>query len=163
MDKLKAHIKREEFIEKTEVKYAGFWLRFLAYIIDYVIVYFIHILFWTLVLFGLIFTSSSIHLVVFFKSGFFSLLVFLSYMVLDWYYRSYFESSYKQATFGKMVLGIKVTNLSEGRIGFGRASARYFLSYISALMFCVGFIMAAFTEKKQAFHDIASECLVIKK
>ncbi|MCA9497499.1 MAG: RDD family protein [Nanoarchaeota archaeon] len=163
MEKLKAHIKRTDFIEKNEVQYAGFWFRFLAYIIDYVIVYFIYFLFWTLVLFGLMFTTSLIKLLVFFKSGFFSLMAFFSVLVLDWYYRSYFESSYKQATFGKMVLGIKVTNLDGGRISFGRASMRYFLSYISAFIFCVGFIMAAFTEKKQAFHDLVSDCLVIKR
>jgi uncharacterized RDD family membrane protein YckC len=73
------------------------------------------------------------------------------------------ESSSAQATLGKLIIGIKVTNVHGDRISFGRATARYFAKVISALTLFIGYIMAGFTNKKQALHDIIADCLVIKK
>jgi uncharacterized RDD family membrane protein YckC len=61
-----------------------------------------------------------------------------------------------------MVLGISVTDLSGNRISFGRATGRYFSKIISGIIFCIGYIMAAFTAKKQALHDIMASTLVVK-
>jgi uncharacterized RDD family membrane protein YckC len=73
------------------------------------------------------------------------------------------ESSKYQSTLGKAVLGIKVTDLKGNRISFGRASGRFFAKIISSLTLGVGYIMIAFTEKKQGLHDMIAECLVVKK
>ena len=73
------------------------------------------------------------------------------------------ESSQKQATLGKIIVGIKVTDLEGNRISFAKASGRHFGKYISAFILCIGYIMAGFTEKKQALHDILASCLVINK
>jgi uncharacterized RDD family membrane protein YckC len=73
------------------------------------------------------------------------------------------ESSARQATLGKMALGIVVTDLDGNRIGFGRATGRYFAKILSALILLIGFIMAAFTQKKQGLHDIIAGTLVVKK
>jgi hypothetical protein len=71
------------------------------------------------------------------------------------------ESSTKQGTLGKMALGIKVTDLNGNRIDFSKASGRYFGKIISSIILCIGYIMVAFTQKKQGLHDIMAGCLVV--
>lgn len=71
------------------------------------------------------------------------------------------ESSEKQATVGKMVLKIKVVDLNGNRITPGRALGRYFSKILSALILGIGYIMAAFTEKKQGLHDMIAGTLVV--
>jgi uncharacterized RDD family membrane protein YckC len=55
-----------------------------------------------------------------------------------------------------------VTDLNGQRISFGRATGRYFGKMLSSAVFHIGYLMAAFTEKKQALHDILAKCLVVK-
>ncbi len=88
---------------------------------------------------------------------------FIAGTLVSWIYFASFESSSKQATPGKMTLGIKVTNLEGEPIGFGQATGRHFGKYISALIVGIGFLMVAFTERKQGLHDIMAGCLVINK
>ncbi len=76
----------------------------------------------------------------------------------SWLYWALMESSRWRATLGKKILGLEVTDLEGRRISFARATVRYFGKIIF-----VGFIMVAFTEKKQALHDIIAGCLVVKK
>jgi uncharacterized RDD family membrane protein YckC len=73
------------------------------------------------------------------------------------------ESSSKQATVGKMVLGIKVTDLDGNKLDFVKALVRNLCKIISSLIMCIGYIMAGFTEKKQALHDMIASTLVVKK
>jgi len=80
-----------------------------------------------------------------------------------WLYYALFEASHFQATPGKMALGLVVTDETGHRIGFGRATGRYFAKLISALILYIGFMMAGWTEKKQALHDILASTLVLKK
>jgi uncharacterized RDD family membrane protein YckC len=82
--------------------------------------------------------------------------------VVGWLYYALMESSAKQATVGKMALGIVVTDLEGGRIGFGRATGRYFGKILSALILGIGFLMVAFTERKQGLHDILASTLVVR-
>jgi len=84
-----------------------------------------------------------------------------SIFFLPWVYEAVMLSGQKRATVGKMVLGIEVTDLNGGRISFGRATGRHFAKYVSALILFIGFVMAAFTEKKQALHDMMADTLVI--
>ena len=72
------------------------------------------------------------------------------------------EASSKKATLGKMALGLIVTDVNGVRLSFGRASGRYFGKILSGLILNIGFIMAAFTEKKQALHDILAGTLVLE-
>ncbi len=81
---------------------------------------------------------------------------------LSWLYYALMESSAKQATLGKMAMGIMVTDLEGRRIGFGKATGRYFAKILSALILLIGFIMVAFTERKQGLHDILAGTLVVK-
>ena len=84
-------------------------------------------------------------------------------LLVGWIYFASFESSNKQATPGKMALGIKVTDLDGTRIGFGKASGRHFSKFVSALIIFIGFVMVAFTKRRQGLHDIMAGCLVINK
>lgn len=79
---------------------------------------------------------------------------------------SYFaimESSEKQATLGKMAMGLKVTDLDGNKIGFGRALGRWMGKLISGIILYIGFFMAGWTEKKQALHDMMAGCVVVIK
>jgi uncharacterized RDD family membrane protein YckC len=87
----------------------------------------------------------------------------ISIFVLPWLYEALMLSSEKQATLGKMALGIAVTDLNGGRLTFGRATGRHFAKWISALILGIGFVMAAFTERKQALHDLIAETLVVNR
>ena len=87
----------------------------------------------------------------------------LAGIVVGWLYFAISESSAKQATFGKRAVGIYVTDLQGRRISFGRATGRHFASLISALLLCIGYIMVAFTDRKQGLHDIMAGTLVYKR
>ncbi len=82
--------------------------------------------------------------------------------LVSWLYFAAFESSPWQATPGKKVLGLRVTNLEGKRLSFIRASGRYFGKIISWLLFGIGFALAGFTQKKQALHDMLAGCLVLR-
>jgi uncharacterized RDD family membrane protein YckC len=79
-------------------------------------------------------------------------------------YYAWMESSSHQGTLGKMALGLIVTDLEGRRITFARASGRYFAKIITGLIpLGIGYMMAGFTEKKQALHDMIASCLVLRK
>jgi uncharacterized RDD family membrane protein YckC len=88
---------------------------------------------------------------------------YLLSIAIAWLYFAFMESSARQATVGKMALGIVVTDMDGNRIGFGRATGRFFAKYLSALILAIGFIMVAFTQKKQGLHDLIVNTLVVKK
>lgn len=83
--------------------------------------------------------------------------------ILKWFYLTRLESLPIKATFGKKIMGIIVTDLNGNPISFGRANGRYFAKTISSIILLIGFIMAAFTKKKQALHDKIAGTLVVKK
>ena len=71
------------------------------------------------------------------------------------------HSSAKQATLGKMAFGIKVTDMYGARISVGRATGRYFATWLSAIILFIGYFMAAFTDRKRALHDMIASTLVV--
>jgi len=83
-------------------------------------------------------------------------------LVAGWLYFSLCESSSWQGTVGKKVLGLRVTDMNGHRIGFGKATGRYFGKILSGLILGVGFIMIAFSEQKQGLHDMLAGTLVVK-
>ena len=68
-----------------------------------------------------------------------------------------------QATPGKIALNLIVTNYNFGRISFGQANIRYWGKFVSSSILFIGFLMVAFTEKRQALHDQLAGTLVIVK
>jgi uncharacterized RDD family membrane protein YckC len=86
------------------------------------------------------------------------------FLILMWLYFAGMESSARQATFGKSVMSLRVTNYEGQRISFGHATGRFFSKIVSGLIpFAIGYIMAGFTEKKQALHDLIAGTLVLRK
>lgn len=89
--------------------------------------------------------------------------VWLVVCIIDILYYALMESSKYQATLGKMALGIKVTDMNGERISFGKALLRAVGRILSQIIMFIGYIIAAFTEKKQALHDMIAGTLVLKK
>lgn len=87
----------------------------------------------------------------------------LASVVLDWLYYALMESSSSQATVGKLVMGLKVTDLEGGRINFGRATGRFFGRYISGLILLIGYLMMLWDDRNQTLHDKMAGTLVVKK
>ena len=148
--------------------YAGFWLRFVAWIIDQIVLRIV-LTFVTLPLLA----ASGLRNMIFTHPpqspeeviallGAFSKFIVLG-VVIEWLYYALLESSAWQATIGKKTLGLEVTDLAGRRISFARATGRYFGKFISAIIFLIGYFMAGFTEKKQALHDMMAGCLVMRK
>ena len=85
------------------------------------------------------------------------------FVILQWLYFAGMESSERQATFGKSAMSLRVANSEGGRLSFGHASGRFFAKIVSGLVpFAIGYIMAGFTAKKQALHDFIAGTLVLK-
>jgi uncharacterized RDD family membrane protein YckC len=87
----------------------------------------------------------------------------VAYLALPWLYFGAMESSRYQATLGKLVLALVVTDLDGNGISFARATARYWSSYLSVLTGGVGFLLAAVTERQQALHDMVGGTMVLRR
>ncbi len=148
--------------------YAGFWRRAVAFTVDMLI-----IAIPTTLVFGPLLAVETLALGVTNPSnlstaqaGLLGATVFswqLITLALTWLYFAFFESGKKQSTWGKRLLGIKVVGKDGGRISFARATGRFFAKTISYLIFYIGFIMTAFTNRKRALHDMIAETYVVKK
>ena len=154
------------------VEYAGFWLRFLAFLIDNAVmgIGFVLILIPLIFLTGLGGFISEIHpdedmndVGIFMLIGLLFLAATVS-LLLTWLYHALMESSEWQATLGKRVLGLVVTDMAGRRVSFGRATGRHFAKIITNMVpALIGYIMAGFTERKQALHDMIAGCLVLRR
>lgn len=133
--------------------YAGFWKRFAAFIIDYLIVVVLAMV--TGGIIGLIYGVASG------TAGGAEGFGALAGLAVWWVYHAVMESSQKQATLGKMALGIKVTDQNGARLSFGRATGRHFAKILSSMILAIGYFMAGFTAKRQALHDMIAGCLVV--
>src|SRR6185312_5758825 len=83
-------------------------------------------------------------------------------IVGKWLYEALLTSSSWQATVGKRVLRLKVTDDLGNRISFARASGRFFAKILSQWIMCIGFIMIAFTDRKRGLHDMICSTLVVR-
>jgi uncharacterized RDD family membrane protein YckC len=146
--------------------YAGFWKRFVAVIIDGILLYVVNTVI-TLAFFGSSMASltkmreNDPAAAVAMASG--AGMIWLISIAIGWLYGAFMESSANQGTLGKMALGLRVTDLDGNRISFARATGRYFGKFVSAIILCIGYIMAGFTAKKQALHDMMAGTLVLGK
>jgi uncharacterized RDD family membrane protein YckC len=160
-------------VPQPRVLYAGFWLRFVAYLIDGIIIGipFVVVLAVLAVVTGAGAALSNIHpgeqppeaLIALLGAGFIFSIILVA-IIGGWLYYAMMESSSWQATLGKRALGLYVTDMEGRRISFARASGRFFSKIITGLIpFAIGYIMAGFTAKKQALHDMIAGCLVLRK
>jgi uncharacterized RDD family membrane protein YckC len=90
----------------------------------------------------------------------FSYILVLS--ILAWLYCAFSESSPHQATLGKRIMGLRVVNADGSRVSFGEATVRHFMKFLSLFTAGVGFMMAGWTKRHQALHDIPCNCFVVR-
>lgn len=133
-----------------DVRYAGFWQRLAALIIDVVV------------------TMPVKYLIAYVIDGDFNLIEGNSITselvegLFDFLYMALMESGAWQATIGKRVLGIKVCTVQGDRISFGKATARYFSKILSAIILLIGFLMMLWDDRKQTLHDKIANTLVVQ-
>jgi uncharacterized RDD family membrane protein YckC len=151
--------------EHLGVHFAGFWIRFGAAILDGLILYGINLV--PHVSFRAVFGLDPNPWVP--QQGppgpelGAMLLVTLVQMIIGWLYDALQESSVHQATFGKRACGLRVTDLNGQRISFARATGRHFAEILSAITLFIGYMMAGWTERKQALHDIIAGTYVVRE
>jgi len=118
------------------MKYAGFWRRFAARLIDGII----------LIIPGLILAQA---------------IPFVGGVILALFYTPIFEASALKGTPGKALMGIVVCGMNGERITMKQAFIRYFASLLSSVLLCVGYLMNLFTAKRQTLHDLIAETVVV--
>ncbi|HJZ80965.1 MAG TPA: RDD family protein [Pyrinomonadaceae bacterium] len=139
--------------------YAGFWIRFAAYLIDTILLSLILVPFAILLGVAIVLSGGGDE-----NSpllGLLSILIRLVEVVAGWLYFAGLESSAWQATVGKKVCGLVVTDADGYRLSFAKATGRYFAKILSALILFIGFVMIAFSDKKQGLHDQIAGTLVV--
>lgn len=150
-------------------RYGGFWLRLLAHLIDHVILSIVAaplLFIMVLPVIGRVVNEAernqepSPEMVVAIVS---SIFVYLALAFAGvWLYEALLTSSSWQGTVGKRVLQLKVTDELGNRIGFGRATGRFFAKILSSMFFCIGFIMVGLTDRKRGLHDMLAATLVMR-
>lgn len=143
----------------TDIVYAGFVRRWAAYFLDSLVLG-IPIVILAMVM-GMAMTGGD--LLSSSQSGTFQAVYYLMIFIAKPLYYAGMESSASQATLGKMALGIKVTDESGNRLSFGHALGRWFAAALSYITLYIGFLMAAFTDRKRALHDMVASTLVVDK
>ena len=124
-----------------DVAYAGFWARLAASFIDGLVIFI------PLVLISII-----------------PIVGFLGGIVVSWLYFALMESGERGASLGKRALNLQVVSADDlDRIGFGRATGRFFGRYLSILILYIGYLMQPFTARKQALHDMISGTVVVAR
>jgi uncharacterized RDD family membrane protein YckC len=134
--------------------YGGFWRRLFALLIDSVIV---------TVGFYLLETLTGLLIPDFSLTSFGMICIQLLSLLWTWLYFAVTNSSTAQASPGKRLLGLKVTDLNGHRITFGRATGRYFAETLSALLLFIGYLMVLFTARRQCLHDLIANTLVPRR
>lgn len=127
-------------------QYAGFWIRFVAYVLDYILMSVASAVITNVA--GIPITSVTM------ESGL-SLLLFIFILQFSIYfgYHTLMVASKHQGTLGKMAVGIKIGDQNGAPLSFGVAALRFFASALSWITLCIGFIYAGFDARKQALHD----------
>lgn len=139
--------------------YAGFWLRLVAALVD-MLAMFIPFCF-------VAFVATVIVKLVSATNGYDPATVILTVLppvaiLATWLYFAVLESSSWQATLGKKLLGLYVTDIKGQRLSLSRATGRTFAKFLSSMSAGIGYLLCGFTEKKQALHDIVAGCLVLR-
>jgi uncharacterized RDD family membrane protein YckC len=160
--------------KKMSVHYGGFWIRLVAFFIDRIVLgaigFALGVVLMPIMMVGgggtMTMTEGNQMMTAFAGSSALmgmGLGVQLIILIVDVLYFSLLQSSSWQATIGMKVCGIKVVGLDYQRISFLRALGRYAASILSGIILMIGYLMIAFTEKKQGLHDKLAETYVVWK
>lgn len=156
--------------ETKRYHYGGFWIRYLAFLIDQLV---IGVVLFVFVMIGLFLNAGSIMALsnltdledadpeIIMSVILPWILIGLIATVAQWLYYALMESSASRGTLGKMALGLQVIGRDGGTISFARATGRYFSKIVSKFILYIGFFMIGFTQKKQGLHDIMCDTFVV--
>jgi uncharacterized RDD family membrane protein YckC len=143
-------------------EYAGFWLRVWAGAIDVALEALAALLLTVIVGYTvkLIGSRSGVSPI---TGSYLTGIAFIAVLTIGgWLYSAFAESSKWRATVGKRIIGLQVVNASGGKLTFGQASVRHFMKFLSLFTGAVGFMMAGWTKRCQALHDMPADCIVIR-
>ena len=141
--------------------YAGFWVRFGAVVIDTVVLGLAGVILAIITVIAIVLVSPDTFLDTL-LSPVFAILSQIVMNILSAAYFVFMHSSSKQATLGKMAMGLKVTDLDGEQIGVGKSFLRAIGTFVSAALLMIGYLMVAFTERKQGLHDKIAGTLVVR-
>lgn len=151
--------------QATDIVYAGFWRRAAALCVDGLIVATVnYALFFVLILVAGAGSAFAMNRDPGQLDPASMALVFGIYIIGPIVSALYFvlqESSEAQATLGKRLLGIKVTDAQGRRLGRGHALGRWVSHLICYVTLYIGYVVAAFTQRKQGLHDMVAGTLVV--
>jgi len=143
--------------------YARDWSRVVAFLTDFVIIYLLTFMLELVLVPLLVWAAEGGNGEARFMLADPSGAAYFVFTVVAWLYYALWESSGWQATPGKRLWRIVVTDRYGADIGFGRASGRVFGMWLSALPWCLGFLMVDLTPRKQALHDWIAGCCVLTR
>ena len=140
---------------------AGFWIRVVATIIDWLVICTLAAVMVGVVLGGVFLSGESARGIV---AAIGLIIGIIGLVVLSWLYEALMTSSPRGATFGKRAIGARIVRADGVQLSFGRASARHFAKVIITPLvpFGFGFLLAAWTAGKRAIHDMIADTLVIR-
>ena len=141
--------------------YAGFWVRFGAVVIDTVVLGLAGVILAIITVIAIVLVSPDTFLDTL-LSPVFAILSQIVMNILSAAYFVFMHSSSKQATLGKMAMSLKVTDVDGERIGVGKSFLRLIGTFVSAVLLMIGYLMVAFTERKQGLHDKIAGTLVVR-
>jgi uncharacterized RDD family membrane protein YckC len=155
---------REGLQPAGSVHYAGFWIRFVATIVDQIVLYIVDMLFFaiSMLFFRIDFANAGrsqadlMRLLSF--EGVWLLFNLIVYAIYDTWMTGRFG-----ATAGKMACSLLVVNSDGSKISYQRALGRHFAKYLSSFTLLIGYIMAGLDEEKRSLHDRICNTRVIKK
>ena len=156
---------REGVAPTTVVSYGGFWIRFVAYVIDAIILNIVtgmlqFAFLGSFMPFPRFDGQTRPELMLGPLFGMIGVLALVS-TAIACAYEAFFVYKYG-ATPGKMALSLKVVRPNGGPIDLGRAVGRYFAKMLSAIILCIGYIIAAFDSEKKGLHDMICDTRVIR-
>lgn len=149
-----------DFPAPSPLVYGGFWRRFAAGLIDGAVMFFpLCVVSFVMIFIFRLWGAMHKHdptLAILIVGPLLTILVVSSYFV-------FLESSPLQATVGKMITGLLVSDIKGRRLTLGRATGRTLAKFASSLTLGVGYVLCGFTKKKQALHDMIARCLVLRR
>lgn len=151
-------------VSAQERRYGGFWIRFVAFIADAIVYSIVTsiVLVPVVMMLGMSLMDLAASGDAPAAGGVGVGAVKLVGFAIPWLYFTLLESSAWQATLGKKMCGLRVTDLNGNRISFLRANGRFFAKILSSMILLIGYLMIAFTAKKQGLHDMIASTLVLK-
>jgi uncharacterized RDD family membrane protein YckC len=160
---------REGIRPANAIRYGGFWLRYVAVLVDSTLLSIVLYLI-IIVVFGIMIGIYGINWIdpkqpqneMIAKFLVFEGVLVLLSLILNGIYEIWMVARYG-ATVGKMLLRLRVTMVDGGNLSYGRSAARHFAKYVSGLILYIGYIMAGVDEEKRALHDRMCDTRVVKK